>query len=424
MAACSQPAATTAPAATKAAGTAAPAGAKATQAPATGSAPVKIDGKIKIGCLEPGTGTYAIQGTNAVRGGRIAVDEYNQAGGVLGAEVELIWEDSQANAGVGAQKAQKLLEKDKVHALCGEVSTSVALSVGEMAEAAKTLYVASAPNGNEITGSQCRKYVFRVDSMNEMGARAVFPTAIGKGTKWYFLTHDYAWGHDGYKIASKLLKEAGGTELGNINVPLGSNDFSAHLIKIRDANPEVLFVSVGGTDFGSLMKQVKEFGLQDKFLFTGPITNQSDFWNLGHEYSIGIWPAVWYYLVDTPGSQAFNKKYRDQHNEPAENNSWQEYIAVKSICEAMKRANSVKGADLVKALEGYEFDGLKKRPVYYRDFDHQLIQEMYLMETKPAAEVKDKWDYWRVLDSAPTADKPLDSLAGTKETVGCNMPGL
>ncbi len=399
-------------------------GTPAGQAPATGSPAAKPQGKIKIGTINPGTGTYAIQGTNAVNGGRLAVAEYNAAGGVLNSEIEYIWEDSQANAGVGAQKAQKLLEKDKVDALTGEVSTSVALAVGEVAEAAKKLYVASAPNGNEITGSKCRRYVFRVDSMNEMGTKAVFPELIKRGKKWYFLTHDYAWGHDGYKIAKQMLLDAGGTELGNIMVPLGATDFSAHLLKVRDAKPDVLFVTVGGTDFGALMKQIKEFGLQEAFLASGPICNQSDFWSLGIDFTIGYWPVVWYYQVNVPASQDFTKKYIERFGQPPENNSWQEYIAVKSILEAMKKANSTKGADLVKALEGYEFDGLKARKVYYRDFDHQLIQEMYILKAKPKDQMKDNWDFFEVVGTAPKADEKLDSLAGTKETVGCNMPGF
>lgn len=400
-------------------------GGGAQQAPSTGSpSGPKIEGKIKIGCLEPGTGTYAVQGKNAVNGGQLCVDEYNAAGGVLGAEIELIWEDSQANAGLGTQKAQKLIEKDKVHALCGEVSTSVALAVGEVAEAAKILYFASAANGNEITGKNCRKYVFRVDSMNEMGIRGVMPILLEHGLNWYFLTHDYAWGHDGYNVARKLLAEAGGTELGNIMVPLGTNDFSSQLIKVRDAKPDVFFVTVGGTDFGSMCKQLKEFGMQDSFMISGPISNQSDFWSLGADYNVGIWPVVWYFGVDTSGSKDFTKRYTEKYGEPPENNSWQEYIAVKSILEAMKRANSVNGADMVRALEGYEFDGLKARPVYYRDWDHQLIQEMYLLEAKPKDQIKDDWDWWTIRDTAPKSDEPLDSLAGTKETVGCNMPDL
>ncbi|MHB1005340.1 MAG: ABC transporter substrate-binding protein [Chloroflexota bacterium] len=395
----------------------------ATQAPATGSPAAKPTGKIKIGTLNPGTGTYAVQGVNAVNGGRLAIAEYNDAGGVLNSEIEYIWEDSQANAGVGTQKAQKLIDKDKVNALTGEVSTSVALAVGEVAEAAKVLYVASAPNGNEVTGKNCRKYVFRVDSMNEMGIKSVFPVMITKGKNWYFITHDYAWGQDGYRIGSKMLKDAGGNELGNILVPLGTNDFSSHLIKVRDAKPDVLFVTVGGSDFGALLKQLKEFGLQDKMQLTGPIANQSDFWSLGIDYTVGYWPMVWYYQLDVPGSQAFNKKYMEKYGQPAENNSWQEYIAVKSILEAMKKANSVKGADLVKALEGYEFDGLKARKIYYREWDHQLVQEMYVLQAKTKDKMKDNWDYFDIVSAAPKPDQPLDAFAGTKETVGCNMPG-
>lgn len=399
--------------------------APAPQAPAAGSPSGKpTGGVIKIGSINPATGTYAVQGTSAWNGGRLAVAEYNAAGGVLNREVQYLTEDSQANAGVGTQKAQKLLEKDKVDALVGEVSSSVALAVGEIAENAKKLYIASLPNGSEITGKNCRKYVFRVDSMNEMGIKAVFPVLIEKGKNWYFITHDYAWGQDAYRIGSQMLKDAGGKELGNILVPLGTNDFSSQLLKIRDAKPEVLFTAVGGSDFGAMLKQLKEFGMQDKVFISGPIANQSDFWSIGIDYTVGYWPVVWYYLLDTPGSQAFNKAYQDRFGQPAENNSWQEYIAVKSVLEAMKRANSVNSADLVKALEGWEFDGLKKRKVYYRDWDHQLIQEMYILQARTKDKVTSNFDFFDIVTSAPKEGEPLDKYAGTKETVGCKMPGL
>src|SRR5215467_14808470 len=95
---------------------------------------------IKIGMHDPLTGTYAAEGESEVRGAKMALAEINAKGGILGRKVELVIEDDAANAGLAAQKAHKLLEKDGCAFLMGAVSSATALSVNQVAHDKKVLY--------------------------------------------------------------------------------------------------------------------------------------------------------------------------------------------------------------------------------------------------------------------------------------------
>src|SRR5579863_1195333 len=129
---------------------------------------------IKMGLDDTFTGTYAVLGLHEKIGCQFAVDEINKKGGILGRKVELISEDStSADTGVAVQKAHKLLDRDKVDFLLGNVNSAMAVAIGEVANQAGKLLVVTGGHVDAVTGTDCHWNVFRVCNTTRMETNSV-----------------------------------------------------------------------------------------------------------------------------------------------------------------------------------------------------------------------------------------------------------
>ncbi|MEK6667054.1 MAG: ABC transporter substrate-binding protein, partial [candidate division NC10 bacterium] len=165
---------------------------------------------IRIGHLTPRTGFLGQLGEYGLNAATLAVEEANAAGGVLGRKVELIAEDS-VNPGVAVTKVQKLVERDRVLGLLGEISSASALAIGEQANRYKVVYINTGANSDELRGKNCNRFMFHVEGCNTMYTKTIGQWQKGKnlirGAKWYMLTADYAFGHDLFRVSSRFLTE-------------------------------------------------------------------------------------------------------------------------------------------------------------------------------------------------------------------------
>lgn len=231
------------------------------------------DQPIKIGFIDPETGTYAIQGDSEIRGAKMAVAEINAKHGVLRRQVQLIVEDSAADTGIAAQKAHKLIDQDKVAFLAGSVSSAVSLTLGQLAHQEGKLCMITGGHTDPVTGNQCHWSTFRICTTTYMLAGGLAGTLFKKfGGKWYFLTPDYAFGHTLQASYEAYLKKFGGTVAGVSLAPLGTTDFSSYLIKAESTHPNVLVNLTDGQDRINSMKQAAQFGLFKKFAIGGGLS--------------------------------------------------------------------------------------------------------------------------------------------------------
>src|SRR6185312_4776312 len=146
--------------------------------------------------VDPLTGVYAAPASNEVMGAKVAVAQLNQKGGILGRQVELLVEDSANDVGTGVQKTRKLIERDQVNCIIGDVNSGVAFSMAAVTSEKKVLHIVSGGHTDVITGESCHWNVFRVCNTTTMDVNAIADTLIQKfGKRWYFLTPDYAYGH-------------------------------------------------------------------------------------------------------------------------------------------------------------------------------------------------------------------------------------
>jgi branched-chain amino acid transport system substrate-binding protein len=378
---------------------------------------------IKIGHLTPLTGFLGQLGEYAVMGAQMAVDEANAGGGVLGRQIELITEDS-VNPGVATQKAQKLIEGDQAAVLIGEISSAAGLAIAEVANRAQILYLNTGCNSDELRGKNCNRFMFHVEGCNTMYTKTIGiwqgRQGLIEGAKWYFLTADYAFGHDLYRVSSRFLEENGGINLGNDMVPTNTPDYSAYILKIRQANPDFVYINLAGVDQTTFLKQYAEYGLD--YPLAGGVMDTVPFWAAGIESLSGHWQSLWYHTLDNDASKSFTASFTQRNGKPPDNQAWGEYVGVRIMLQAIAETGTTDSMALAEYLEsGVEFDILKDRPGRFRDWDHQLLQEMYVVEVKDPAGAKDEWDIFEIIEPQPGPDQDLELIQPTREENPCTM---
>ena len=379
--------------------------------------------KIRIGHLTPLTGFLGPLGEYGTMGIKQAVDEINKAGGITGRQVELLTEDS-VNPATAASKAQRMFERDGVMCLLGEINSASGLAISQVALRNQKIFINTGGNSDELRGKSCNKYMFHVECANSMYVntlgRALLQQGMVKGKSWYFLTADYAFGHDLTRVASRFLAAQGGKIAGEDKVPTDATDYSAYMLKIRQAKPDIVISNLAGTQITSFMKQYSEYGLP--FPIAGFGFDTALAWGAGADNFLGTWPVPWHHDVDSPTSKAFVAEFIKRHGKPPENQAWGDYTVMKIMAQAM---NDLKSTDSMKVIEHFEkgaqFDILKSRPGYFRAWDHQLMQQMYTLTPKKKGAAKDKWDFLQLGATVPNADESLEIIAPTREENPCNI---
>jgi branched-chain amino acid transport system substrate-binding protein len=378
---------------------------------------------IRIGHLTPITGFLGPLGEFAQMGVKLAAEEINAAGGVLGRKIELVIEDS-VNPQTASAKAERLIERDKVAMIIGEISSASALAIGQVANRTKTVFINTGANSDALRGASCNPFMFHIEAANSM-----MVTAVGtylktenmiKGKKWYSLTADYAFGHDLFRVAKKFVTENGGEFIGEELVPTDATDFSPYLLKIRQAQPDIVASNLAGNQITNFIKQYAEYGLQ--FPITGFGFDTAVAWGAGKGNFSGIWPLIWHHMVDTPSSKKFVEAFTKKYGKPPENQCWGDYNSLKIVAQSfteMKAADPQKLAEHLR--KGAKFDILKSREGYFRAYDNQMVQEMYAVRAKDSDKMKDQWDIYDPLGSVPGPNEDLEALAPPKDGT-CKMP--
>jgi branched-chain amino acid transport system substrate-binding protein len=382
---------------------------------------LRAQDKIKIGHLTPLTGFLGALGAYAQLGLRMAEEEINKAGGVMGRQLDIVSEDS-VNPATGATKAQRMLEQDGAVLLMGEISSATALTIMQVAQRNKKLFMQIGARSDTLRGKNCSKYTFHVDIPNTVMVNAVGKALMRdnmvKGKKFFSLTADYVFGHDLLRAAKAFFGANEGNLIGDELVATDVTDFSPYLLKVRQARPDVLCCNLAGNQVTNLIKQYAEFGLP--YPIVGFNLNTADAWAAGEDNLSGTWPTVWHHDLDVPSSKKFVADFTAKHGKPPENHAWIEYVSLKMLAQAMNETKSTDTDKLIAYFEKEaEFDVLKGRKAYFRNWDHQLMQEAYPFSVKKKGQAKDKWDFLALGPAVPGASERLDVIAPTKEQNPC-----
>ena len=375
---------------------------------------------IRIGMVDPFTGVYAAVAQNELIGAKLAVEQINAKGGVLGRPIELLVENSANDVGTGVQKTRKLIERDQVSFIIGDVNSGIAQAMAQVTAEKKVLHVVSGGHTDSITGKDCKWNVYRVCNTTRMEANSVTDLLFNKyGKKWHFITPDYAFGHTLYDACAANLKKLGGTITGNELTPLGTSDFSAYLIKARAANPDVLLLLPQGSDMVNCLKQIVQFGINKQIHVAGTQQELESLESLPPEARIGIWMFEWYWQQpNTPHLAEFVADVRKRTDGKVPTaRTWFGYTSVYTYALAANREKTLDALKLAEALGDFELPPevkLQPNKVYYRKGDHQLMTSAFVGEAQSKGD--DPEDLFKV-NEIVAGDKTAPPVADTGCTV-------
>jgi len=377
---------------------------------------------IKVGMIDPFTGVYAAVAQNELIGTKFAVEQINAKGGVLGREIELLVEDSANDVGTGVQKARKLIDRDGIQFLIGDVNSGIALAIAQVSNEKKVLHIVSGGHTDGITGKDCHWNVYRVCNTTKMEANAVAELLFNKyGKKWHFITPDYAFGHTLQEAAAADLRKYGGTVTGNELTPLGTTDFSAYLIKARAANPDVILVLPQGLDMINAMKQIVQFGIDKQVHVAGLQQELESLEAMPPEARVGTWMFEWYWnQPGVPGVDKFVADIRKRSGGKVPTaRTWFGYTSMMTYALVANREKTLDGPKLAGALGDFELPPevkLQPNKCYYRKGDHQLMTSSFVGRAVAKGKSGDPEDLFEV-DSVV----PGDQTSPPESETGCTL---
>lgn len=373
---------------------------------------------VKLGMVDPLTGVYAAVAQSEVAGARLAVEDLNKKGGILGRPVELLVEDSANNVGTGVQKTRKLIDRDRVNCIIGDVNSGIALAMAGVTSEKGVLHIVSGGHTDAVTGKDCHWNVFRVCNTTTMDVNGIADTLLEKfGKKWYFLTPDYAYGHSVQDAFVKKLKAAGGEYAGDL-VPLGSADYSASLIKAKAYGPNVLINVMGGGDQVNSLKQFVGFGLQNQMAVSGTLFELESLRAVPPEARIGWWTMEWWW--DQPDNKhvaEFVAKMRKATGKTPSARNWFGYASVHTFALIANQEKTLDGKKLARALQGFTLPpevALQPNKPAFRAGDHELMSTVFAGEAHDAKGDPDNM-------FTVHARIPGDKAAGPVAETGCTI---
>jgi branched-chain amino acid transport system substrate-binding protein len=306
---------------------------------------------IKIGEFASLTGKEAAFGQASHRGTLLAIEELNAAGGLLGRQLQLVTEDNQSKAGQSATIVKKLISRDKVVALIGEVASSRSLEAAPVAQQAKIPMISPSSTNPKVT--ELGNYIFRVCFIDPYQGQALarFAQKTLQAKNVAILTSVSS----PYSVGlSKYFREpfvaAGGKVVAEQKYSEGDKDFKAQLTAIKAAAPDAILASGYYTEAALICKQARDLGL------TMPIIG-GDGWEAPELIAVGGKAVEGTYytthfapVIPSPEAQGFVKRYQARWRDLPDAMAALGYDAVMVLADAIKRAGTTESSKLRDAI--------------------------------------------------------------------------
>ncbi|MTH33367.1 ABC transporter substrate-binding protein [Paracoccus limosus] len=366
------------------------------------------DGKVKIGILNDQSGVYAdFGGKNSVEAAKMAIEDFG--GKVLDAPIELVSADHQNKPDIASNIARQWYDTDQVDTIMDLTTSSVGLAVQALSLDKKKITINTGAATTDLTGKACTPYGFHWAYDTHMLAVGTGGALVKEGgDSWFFLTADYAFGYSLEEQTSNVVKEHGGTVVGTVRHPLATTDFSSFLLQAQSSGAKVIGLANAGLDTQNAIKQAAEFGITaGGQKLAALLFSIAEVHGLGVEAAQGLTLTESFYWNRNPESAAFGKRFFERTGAMPNMVHAGTYSAVTQYLKAVQAAGTDETEAVAKKLHEMPVDdvfaqGGKVGP------NGRLIKDAYLMEVKAPADVKEDWDYYKVLATIPGDQAFLD----------------
>jgi len=390
-------------------------------------------GTVTLGFNVPQSGPYADEGADELRAFELAVKHLNGEGdggmlstmqpsnlkgnGILGKKVAFVTGDTQTKSDAARASAKRMIEADKAIMISGGSSSGVAVAVQSLCQDMGVMFMAGLTHSNDTTGKDKRRYGFRHFFNAYMSGQALGPILAeeyGKDRRAYHLTADYTWGWTQEESIKNATEGLGWETVEAVRTPLGAGDFSQYLTPVLNSGADVLILNhYGGDMVNSLRQAVTQFDMRSKqvngkdFQIVVPLFSELMAQGAGEAVKGILGTANWDWKLDNAATKAFSKSFGEEYGSPPSQAAHTCYVQTLLYANAAETAGTFYPPELIKALEGFEFDGMGNGPTLYRAEDHQCFKDVLVVRGKQ--EPTNQFDLMEIVKVVPRDDVTYDA---------------
>ena len=371
---------------------------------------------VRVGAMYLLTGGFATYGEFARDGINLALAEINQAGGINGKPLEVIFEDESDPV----QTARRLVLQEKVDFLLGiDSSGNGEALVAAIPELEKILMVTHAASP-KVTGELCNRFVFRCSINSPQNSTAGAEIAATEGyQKWTTIGPDYAFGRQSWELFQQALQERkeGVKFLAKTAFPkLGAQDYNSFITTLQDSGAEAIWCSLWGNDLINFVRQANSFGLFKQFPVYMELGAAMEVLTaLGEQMPVGQWVGTryWWQTPDTEVNRNFVAQFQRQYQSYPSYNAQNAYVGINLMAMAANLTGTIETKAVIETLEGLEYEAPMGKLVL-RQSDHQAIANVTWGKTAASPDYN-----FRILE--PIVVVEGDSITRSPQKTGCNL---
>ncbi|MBB6254137.1 ABC transporter substrate-binding protein [Nitrospirillum iridis] len=358
---------------------------------------------VRIGILNDQSGIYAdFGGRGSVVAAQMAIEDFG--GSVLGRKIVLLSADHQNKPDTGVAIARQWFDADAVD-MIGELTTSsVALAVQDLARQRGKIDIVVGAATSRLTNDSCSPTGFHWAYDTHALARVTGGALVDSGGKsWFFITADYAFGHQLEKDTSDFIRAAGGSVEGSVNAPFNNRDFSPFLVQAQGSKAQVIGLANAGADTTTAIKQAAQLGIaKGGQKLVGLLFTLSDVHALGLKTAQGLVLTEAFYWDRDDASRQWSQRYFDKTKRMPNMIQAGTYSAVLHYLKAVKAAGTTESKAVAAKMRELPVDDMFAKGKVRED--GTMVHDMYLFEVKKPEESKKPWDYYKLLRTIPGED--------------------
>lgn len=315
-------------------------------------------GKLRIANFVALSGSPGIWAPSAMNSTLLAASEINARGGILGREIEVLFLDASGAAEDIARRVENVVASGEVDVIVGSHTSAVRVALRRhIAGRIPYIYTTVYEGGERTPG------VIAIGETPLTQSRPAihWMAEVKKASRWYLIGSDYVWPWLSHQSMKRYVTESGGQVVGEEFVPVGEDDYGAHLARIRKARPDVVLVSLIGGDSIAFNRQFAEQGLAPKVLRLASAFDETVLLGIGPDNTENLFCASGYFNCARSGdTEAFVSRYEAAFGAsaaPAGSVGQSNYEGLKFLEEAARRAGSLALKPLLAAGSNIVYRG-------------------------------------------------------------------
>ncbi|TFZ05319.1 ABC transporter substrate-binding protein [Ramlibacter henchirensis] len=351
---------------------------------------------IRIGIITDMSSVYAdIDGQGGVEAIRMAIAD--MGGAINGKKIEVLSADHQNKPDVAATKAREWFDTQGLDMLIGGTNSGTNLAMAKVAAEKKKPFIAVGAATSALTNDQCTPYTLHWAYDTTALAKGTGAAVVKQGGKsWFFLTADYAFGHQLQADTTKVVEANGGKVVGSVRAPLNASDFSSFLLQAQGSKAQILGLANAGGDTINTIKAANEFGITKTMKLAGLLVFINDIHSLGLKTTQNMYLTDSWYWNQNQETRAWSRKFFDKVKRMPSSLQAADYSATTQYLNAVKTAGTDDAEKVLDVLKKAKFNDVFMKNGWVRG-DGRVIHDMYLMQVKTPEKSTEPWDYYNVV---------------------------